>query len=66
MFLGVRGRNRQGWQDTMSVTYTKEVKNKNKYVWDLPGGPVVKNPPVKAGDIGSIPGPRRFPMLQSN
>ena len=52
MFLGVRGRNRQGWQDTMPVTYTKEVKNKNKYVWDLPGGPVVKNPPVKAGDIG--------------
>ena len=42
MFLGVRGRNRQGWQDTMSVTYTKGVKNKNKYVWDLPGGPVVK------------------------
>ena len=23
---------------------------------DLPGGPVVKNPPFKAGDTGSIPG----------
>ena len=24
---------------------------------DLPGGPVVKNPPANAGDTGSIPGP---------
>ena len=23
---------------------------------DLPGGPVVKNPPSNAGDMGSIPG----------
>ena len=23
---------------------------------DLPGGPVVKNPPRNAGDMGSIPG----------
>ena len=23
---------------------------------DFPGGPVVKNPPAKAGDTGSIPG----------
>ena len=23
---------------------------------DFPGGPVVKNPPYKAGDMGSIPG----------
>ena len=23
---------------------------------DTPGGPVVKNPPSKAGDVGSIPG----------
>ena len=23
---------------------------------DFPGGPVVKNPPYKAGDAGSIPG----------
>ena len=25
---------------------------------DFPGGPVVKNPPVNAGDMGSIPGQR--------
>ena len=24
--------------------------------WDFPGGPVVKNLPPNAGDIGSIPG----------
>ena len=23
---------------------------------DVPGGPVVKNPPCNAGDVGSIPG----------
>ena len=23
--------------------------------WDFPGGPVVKNPPSNAGDMGSIP-----------
>ena len=25
------------------------------YSWDFPGGPVVKNPPSKAGDAGLIP-----------
>ena len=27
-----------------------------------PSGPVVKNPPANAGDMGSIPGPGRFHM----
>ena len=27
----------------------------------FPGGPVVKNPPANAGDVGSIPGSGRFP-----
>ena len=26
---------------------------------DFPGGPVVKNPPVNAGNVDSIPGPGR-------
>ena len=26
------------------------------YIRDIPGGPVIKNPPSKAGDVGSIPG----------
>ena len=25
-------------------------------VWDFPGGPLAKNPPANAGDMGSIPG----------
>ena len=32
----------------------------------FPGGTVVKNPPVNAGDTGSSPGPGRSRMLQSN
>ena len=31
---------------------------KNDQGWDFPGGPVVKNPPCNAGDMGSIPGQR--------
>ena len=33
---------------------------------DFPGGPVVKNLPVNARDMGSIPAPGRFHMLQSS
>ena len=33
---------------------------------DFPGGPVVKNTPFKAGDTGSIPGPGRYHVLQSD
>ena len=29
---------------------------KEKYSRDFPGGPVVKNPPSGAGNVGSIPG----------
>ena len=28
----------------------------NKLSWDFPGGPMVKNPPSNALDMGSIPG----------
>ena len=35
------------------INYNLYFKN----MWDFPGGPVVKNPPAKAGDIGSIPTP---------
>ena len=30
-------------------------------MWGFPGGPVVKNPPANAGDVGSIPGSGRLP-----
>ena len=36
------------------------------YTGDVPGGPMVKNPPANAGDMGSIPGPGRFHMPRSN
>ena len=32
----------------------------------FPGSSVVKNPPAKAGDTGSIPGPGRSHMSQGN
>ena len=33
---------------------------------DFPGGPMVKNPPAKAGNTGSIPGQERFHVPWSN
>ena len=35
--------------------------NKNHVTWVFPGGTVVKNPPANEGDMGSSPGPGRFP-----
>ena len=39
-----------------------ELKLKNKYSRDFPSGPVVKNPPANAADMGLIPGPGRCHM----
>ena len=36
-----------------------DFKNTNR---DAPGGPVVKNPPARAGNTGSIPSPGSFYM----
>ena len=33
---------------------------------DFPGGPVGKNPPANAGDVGLIPGPGRSHMPWGN
>ena len=33
---------------------------------DLPGGPVVKNPPASAGDLGSLLGLGRFHVPQGS
>ena len=33
---------------------------------DFSGGPVVKNPPANAEDMGSVPGLERFHILQGN
>ena len=39
---------------------------KIKTTGDFPGGAMVKNPPAKAGDTGSNPGPGRSHMPQNN
>ena len=48
-----------------SLFYSGFIKVKRKYR-DFPGGAVVKNPPAKAGDTGSNPGPGRSHMPRSN
>ena len=46
-------------QSYSPVIFLLEAKLK-----DFPGGPVVKNPPANAGDMGSIPGlGSRAPLL---
>ena len=35
-------------------------------ILDFPSGTMEKNPPANAGDTGSIPGPGRFHVPQSN
>ena len=40
----------------IGATWTKSEAYKYLEMEDLPGGPVVKNPPSDAGDAGLIPG----------
>ena len=35
-------------------------------LWDFPSGPIVKNPPARAGDMDLIPGLRIFDMPRGN
>ena len=44
----------------------KKKKQTEKKDMVFPGGPVVKNPTVNAGDTGSIPSGVRFHMPQGN
>ena len=44
----------------------EESENFKRNQQGFPGGSMVKNPPAKAGDTGSIPGPGRSHMLQDN
>ena len=46
-----------------------KIADEYKSKWDkldFPGGTVDKNVPANAGDMGSVPGSGRFPMLESN
>ena len=57
------------WRLKIPCTATKTQHSQiNKYLKnrDFPGGPVVKNLPANAGDMGSIPGPGNSLMLQSD
>ena len=49
--------NNKGWQHKQGKKRTPQV---------FLGGAVVGNPPANAGDVGSIPGPGRSHMPQSN
>ena len=44
----------------------KKKKDYLNFGWGLPGGPVAKNPPVNAGDMGSIRTQGRSHMPKSN
>ena len=45
---------------------TNPERKIRKQLQDSPGGPVVKNPPANAGDMGSIPGLGRLHMPWGN
>ena len=47
-------------------TYNYTQKRQILLYADFPGVTVVKNPPANAGDTGSIPGPGRSHVPQSN
>ena len=44
----------------------KNIGQKSNVLLDFPGGPVGKNLPAKAADMGLIPGPGRSHMLWGN
>ena len=44
----------------------EKKKKRKKHFAAFPGGAVVKNPPVNAGDTGLSPGPGRSHMPRSN
>ena len=51
---------------TQSYLRAGEQHNQKCAGRGFPGGTVVKNPPVNAGDTGSSPGPGRSHMPRSN
>lgn len=44
---------------SMNTTGEECFRQRNRLLQGFSGGPVVKDPPAKAGDTGSIPGPGR-------
>ena len=46
-----------GWDRSVFHPGGSLCRGKSASVLDFPGGPMVKNPPARAGDTGSIPVP---------
>ena len=44
------------WNNFLNIKWKNNTKQYYLKYRDFPGGPVVKNPPSKAGEAGSIPG----------
>ena len=61
MKASITGLCHDAWASRFS-TYIRQIKMGQ----DLPGGPVVKNPPANAGNTGLIPGWGRSHMPQSD
>ena len=55
-----------GVQDSDKMQHCQKICSFKDELLDFPGGSVVKNPPVKAGDTDSLPGQGRFCMLRGN
>ena len=55
----------EGYHASESMDHPAEQPIKKLWA-GFPGGSLVKNPPANAGDTGSIPGPGRSHMPQSN
>ena len=56
----------EGGKLTHPKDYCKSsTSNKANIIKCVLGGPVVKNPPVNAGDAGSIPGSGRSPSVEN-
>ena len=49
----------------LNITLQERNANQN-HNEDFPGGTVDENPPANAGDVGSVSGPGRFHMPQSD
>ena len=50
----------------LEKTYSRIPPFRSDHCWGFPGGSPVKNLPANAGDMGSVPDPRRSHMPSSN
>ena len=53
-------------QNKNKLTNIEEKKKNTLWLPDFPGGPVVKNLPANAGDMGLMPGLERFSRFRAS